>query len=183
MKNNKTVIYVSALASVCVVIALFLMSPWSLSLKKVHFGIEKEFQNVQHIDARSLSEMDTDDIVIFDVRELNEHQVSHIKSAIQVNPDINSDEFKAEFSSLIAEKVVIFYCSVGVRSSALASRLESILSEAQVSTFYNLKGGLFQWHNELRPLVNTKETSTEDIHPYNDYWGKLIEDKLAISYF
>jgi len=45
----------------------------------------------------------------------------------------------------------------------------------------NLRGGVFAWHNQARPLENEAGT-TDTIHPYNDKWGKLVERREGISY-
>ena len=165
-----------------ILVSVILIAPWNLSLNKIHSGIEKRHKNVQHIDARSLSGMRVDSVVLFDVCEVDEFDVSHIQSAIQLDPDIELGDFEDDFSEIIEGKVVVFYCSVGVRSSALASQLEELLNDAGTEKFYNLTGGLFQWHNQSRPTVHGDDIPTENIHPYNDYWGQLIENKSAISY-
>ena len=79
-------------------------------------------------------------------------------------------------------KTVVFYCSVGVRSSSKASELEAIIKRAGAVASYNLTGGLFYWHNQSLPVVQDKDTATQYIHPYNDYWGQLISNDDAIRY-
>lgn len=165
-----------------ILVSVILIAPWNLSLNKIHSGIEKRHKNVNHIDARTLGGMRADSVVLFDVREVDEFDVSHIQGAIQIDPDIELDDFEDDFSEMVEGKVVVFYCSVGVRSSALASQLEEVLKEADAEEFYNLTGGIFQWHNQLRPTVRGEGIPTENIHPYSDYWGKLIENDSAISY-
>lgn len=174
-------IRLSIIFSLLLLVGVMLIAPWNLSLKKIQSGIEKWHQNVQHIDAVRLSEMDADNVVIFDVREPDEFNVSHIKGAIQISPTIEPEDFEYEFAEIITGKVVVFYCSVGVRSSAKASQLTGIVNDVNAQASYNLKGGIFQWHNELRPLVN-KEGRTTKIHPYNHYWRQLIKDKPSTSY-
>ena len=176
-------IRLSIVIATAIGVALIIVAPCSKSLSKVHAGIEKAYENVSHIESRTLRQMESNDVVIFDVREFDEYQVSHIKGAIQLDPDMDSEDFEDEYSELIEDKVVVFYCSVGVRSSAQASSLEYVLNDAKVAAAYNLKGGLFQWHNESHPVVKDTDTSTEDIHPYDDDWGKLIENEQSIRYF
>lgn len=181
----KKVIFFGLCGLVFALVAIYLITILrsNISLKKTHANIEKTYQNVQHIDAQFLKKTNKNKVLIFDVRQPEEFKVSHIKEAIQINPDIELDSFKKKFSGLVSGKIVIFYCSVGVRSSALASRLESTLQEASVSAYYNLKGGVFQWHNDSRPLIKDNGISTENIHPYSDHWGQLIKNKMTISYF
>ena len=70
-------------------------------------------------------------------------------------------------------KTVVFYCSVGVRSSALAESVKADLLAAGTKEVVNLEGGIFGWHNQSRPLVD-KSGPTTFVHPYNAYWGRLL---------
>ena len=38
----------------------------------------------------------------------------------------------------------------------------------------NLKGSIFKWANEGRPLVQDGKP-THQVHPYNKYWGRLLD--------
>jgi len=142
-------------------------------LTAIHNEIRGDYQSVEHISARDFSNLDQQDVVIFDVREADEHQVSHLPNAIQVDPGIDVDEFLDQYQHLLAEKQVIFYCSVGRRSSGLIARLQPYVESGN---FINLQGGLFNWINEQRPV------SGQGIHPYNAYWGRLIDDASQIRY-
>ncbi len=150
-------------------------------LTKIHNKIIKRYANIEHVEAANLEQWNADDVVIFDVREKSEYDVSHIDGAIQVEPDINSDSFIEEYSDLLRGKTVVFYCSVGRRSSGLLSRIAPQLKQQGIEQSYNLTGGIFRWHNEDRAVFKGGN-STPYIHPYNFYWGRLIEDKKAIKY-
>lgn len=152
------------------------------ALTKIHKRIEADYDHVAHLEAASLVDLDADDIVIFDVRDEKEFAVSHIDGAIQVDPNIKPEAFTALHGDKLAGKTVIFYCSVGRRSSALAERVSGYLPATGAAGAYNLVGGLFQWRNESRPLMTTDGTPTDAIHPYNNHWGRLIDDKSAIHY-
>ena len=156
--------------------------PWGMSLDRIHSGIQSSYKNVQHVSADDLSEMDMNSVIIFDVRESAEYDVSHIQGALHIDPNVTPDDFEHNFSDKIKNKTVIFYCSVGVRSSSKASELDNIIKRANVVASYNLTGGLFYWHNQSRPVVQGDNRATEYIHPYNDYWGRLITHSDAISY-
>jgi 3-mercaptopyruvate sulfurtransferase SseA len=41
-----------------------------------------------------------------------------------------------------------------------------------------LAGGIFQWANEERPLVDAAGNPTTRVHPYNRFWGRLLKPKL-----
>lgn len=118
------------------------------------------------------------EVVLIDVREADEHAVSHLPGAIRVDPGIDGAAFLAAYGAALNGKTAVFYCSVGVRSSILAARIKaSIVQDAvgPVDTFavYNLTGGIFGWHNEARPLTSA-QGPTEQVHGYDARWGKLV---------
>jgi len=151
-------------------------------LAKIHKKIKADYNDVHHIEADAFSALDRDNLIIFDVRKQSEYDVSHIDGAIRVDPAIHPDEFARIFGDRLEGKTAVFYCSVGKRSSGLASRVAGVIDENGANASYNLTGGLFQWRNEARPLVQDAQTKTRFIHPYNNYWGRLINDKSAIRY-
>lgn len=151
------------------------------TLASVHANVQERFHTVQHLTAQDLKTLDPANLVIFDVREKGEYAVSHLSNAIRVDPDTRASEFMRKHAGSIAGKTVLVYCSVGVRSSALAARLSRALKREAGTKIYNLTGGIFQWHNEGRPLARGAET-TRYVHPYNRSWGELISNKALISY-
>jgi len=151
------------------------------SLDIIQTDIEKKHQNIKHIADDDFLKLDEKNTLIFDVRESSEFNVSHIKNAIQITPNIDSKEFLKKFSHQLKGKHLVFYCSVGQRSSELASRLKPLLTSQGVQEIYNLKGGIFQWHNNRRPLVKN-DAPTPFIHPFNAYWGLLIENRQFIKH-
>ena len=150
-------------------------------LNKIQLKLEHKYADVSHVKAGQFSKMDLEKLVIFDVREDGEFAVSHIHRATQLDPNLQPEEFLSKYKDKIKGKTVVFYCSVGRRSSAMASRLQASLAEAGAAESFNLTGGLFNWRNENRPLMSDGQ-ETDFIHPYNFYWGRLIHDKNAIRY-
>ncbi len=146
------------------------------SLDRLHAGIEKEHDEVLHISANDYQALDPQNVVVFDVREEAEYEVSHLAGAIQISPGIDALEFAEDFSELLAGKTAVFYCSVGRRSSDTLARLSPVLRSASVKSAANLKGGIFNWANQNKELVG------DHVHPYNQYWGRLIEDQSKVSY-
>jgi rhodanese-related sulfurtransferase len=114
-----------------------------------------------------------DDLVLIDVREESEYAVSHLSGAIRVDPGIWRSTFLSRYREALKGKTVVFYCSVGVRSSALADNVKEDLLAAGVREVVNLEGGIFAWHNQSRPLVD-KRGQTSFVHPYDAYWGRLL---------
>ena len=120
--------------------------------------------------------------LLLDVREADEFAVSRIPGAVRVDPGIRTSKFLSEFASIASGREVVFYCSVGVRSSKLASRVQAGLKKSGARTVYNLQGGIFRWHNDNRTLEDAAG-ETDRVHPYSDYWGRLVsrQDLLAKS--
>lgn len=152
-------------------------------LAKVEAKVDKDFRNVKQLSAAQLTEMAKTDksIVIFDAREEAEYKVSHIPGAERIDPGIWNWTFNRKYADRLKGKTVVFYCSVGVRSSKLAAMVQKSLAEKGAKGVYNLRGGIFRWHNDKRPLVNAKG-KTPLVHPYDKYWGRLINRQSYVSY-
>jgi len=150
-------------------------------MQAVHDEIEEDYASVDHLNFAEFEELESEDFIIFDVRKKSEYLISHLQEAIQVEPNISTDDFIEKYSERFAKKTIIFYCSVGRRSSELAERIDAALNENGFAQVYNLEGGIFEWHNTDRPLIN-HQGPTKEIHPYNRRWGKLINQQKYISY-
>lgn len=119
--------------------------------------------------------------VLFDVREPAEFAVSRIAGAVRVDPEMTADAFLARYGDLIDGRTAVFYCSVGVRSAKMISRLQSAGGAARSAELRNLEGGIFRWHNEKRPLVDA-DGPTAKVHRFDAYWGRLLaRQHLAVG--
>lgn len=145
------------------------------TLGTVREKVKRDYARVTHMTIDSLAQQlaGRKDVVLFDVREDDEFAVSRIAGALQVDPGIWRSTFMRKFSGSVRGKTVVFYCSVGVRSSKLAERVQEELKAQGALAVYNLDGGVFAWHNEDRPLVNGGG-KTPFVHPYDSHWGKLL---------
>lgn len=150
-------------------------------LAEFHETIKSKFESVRHIDADQFNSMDRSQVIVFDVREQSEYSVSRIDGAVRVSPGSSYREFMKNFGERLSDKNLVFYCSVGYRSSALASRIQRGLPQAASNRVFNLQGGLFNWHNQQRELVDSNGTS-DYIHPYDRDWGRLLEHQDLIRY-
>jgi rhodanese-related sulfurtransferase len=153
------------------------------ALEVIHQRIEKKFPDVKHLSASAFEEISTDpdNIVVFDVREKSEFEVSHLDGAIQVDPDIRRSTFNQLYGESLSGKTVVFYCSVGRRSSVLADRVSDDLTENGSEEVYSLQYGIFGWHNERRALIN-ESVNTDFVHPYSYRWSKLLERRDMVRY-
>lgn len=149
------------------------------SLAAIQTAIENRFETVDHLPADEFTSMNKDNVLIFDTRPQSEYAVSHIENALQLDPNISAAKFAKLYGPQAAGKTLVFYCSVGHRSSDVAERVAGELPAA--GPIYNLRGGLFGWHNEGRPLVD-ENGRAENVHPYNKKWGQLVTRQDMLSY-
>ncbi|NTW83229.1 MAG: rhodanese-like domain-containing protein [Chlorobiaceae bacterium] len=112
--------------------------------------------------------------MLFDIRTSVEYGKSHIATAVRLDPDTGTDDFEARFASLAAGRDIVFYCSVGQRSTELLVRLESVCVKAGAKSCRNLRGGIFRWYNEGRPVVDLSGR-TDDIDGHDPVWGLMVE--------
>ncbi len=151
------------------------------ALQKSHADIVGDYPSVSHISAAQLSSRESFDIIFLDVREMKEFEVSHLAGAYQVPPAISPKDFMREFDLDWSGKTVVFYCSVGRRSSILAEQVQADLKASGASEVYNLEEGIFGWHNADLPLANESGT-TDLVHPYNAFWKRMVNRKELTKY-
>ena len=112
--------------------------------------------------------------LLFDVRTAGEYEKSRIATAVRVDPDTGLDDFAARYAALLAGRDLVLYCSVGQRSSELLKRVESVCGKAGAKSCRNLRGGIFRWYNEGRPVVDASG-ETDDIDTYDPLWAMMVE--------
>lgn len=115
-----------------------------------------------------------DRIVLLDVRDAAEYAVSHIPGAEHVDPAISVAEFESRYGARMTGKIVVLYCSVGVRSSELARRIDESARRAHALGIFNLRGGVFAWHNTGRRLEDAGRT-TSKVHGYDSSWSRYLD--------
>ena len=151
-------------------------------LPEIEAAVAERHDDIAHLEPEDFARMRAsgEDFILLDVREQDEFDVSHIPGALQIDPGAKAADVKALLAAAgaAADTPVVVYCSVGRRSSRLGSRVVEALDGREVT---NLRGGVFAWHNETRPLENAAGT-TDMVHPYSTKWGKLIERSDGISY-
>ncbi|MFT7557012.1 MAG: rhodanese-related sulfurtransferase [Planctomycetota bacterium] len=143
--------------------------------------IASDFSSIEQIDAARFTALNPDTTILIDVRELDEYSVSHLKNSQRVSPDIVTADFIQRFAESAQDKTFVFYCSVGYRSSELAEQLSQSLKSAGARNVMNLKGGIFNWHNQSRALFN-ENGQTDKVHPYNSRWGRLLDRQDKVLY-
>jgi len=152
------------------------------ALERVMLDVDRRYPTVEQMPVASLDEKlaRRDRIVLLDVREDVEFAVARLAGARRVAPDSDSDQVSALAGPDINGATVVFYCSVGERSSRMAKRASKTLLARGAAAVYNLRGGIFAWHNAERALVDARG-KTDLVHPYNDRWGELLvfRERLA----
>lgn len=131
-------------------------------LKKYY---DKDFPTISTEEAQK--KLNTKNVYFLDIREEEEFEVSHLPGAI--NYGSNSDN-KSILKKIPKDAEVIVYCSIGYRSQKAGKELIK-LGYTHVE---NLYGGIFQWFNEEKKVVNENNQATRKIHTYNEKWSKWV---------
>jgi rhodanese-related sulfurtransferase len=155
----------------------------SKALSIVEAKIAQSFADIAHITPAALAEQlahNSASIVIVDVRAPAEAAVSRLAGAVQVDPEARSTHaIVAAAAGDLSGKTLVAYCSIGLRSARLLTRINGSLRDRGAVDLLNLSGGLFRWRNERRPLVTPAGTTTTAIHPYSPLWRQFLLDDPA----
>lgn len=172
--------FVAALASCLALTTLY--TDKGFTLQSVEKEISRQFPRIKQLSTNELASLlQSPNLVLLDVRQPQEFAVSHLPGAQRVTPLSQTDDCEFHPSQLqLRNKTVVFYCSVGYRSSQIAEALDTELKNMGVSAVYNLQGGIFAWHNEKRALVN-QSGATDFVHPFDSHYGKLLLRQNLVS--
>lgn len=121
--------------------------------------------------AAMLDAGDRTEVLLVDTRTEEEYRVSHLPDAVLWADFADGDPPDRVLEHGRTGQPVVFYCSIGYRSGMAASRVAQ-LAEPQWQLF-NLKGGIFQWANENRPLEGRPL-----VHGFNHEWSQLLRSDL-----
>ena len=152
---------------------------WTEQMISFRFDVN----NISHQQLQKLLPIsESGEILLFDVRRPEEYQASRIKGSILISPEMSAEDFISQFISpndkKIHAKTLIFYCSVGYRSSEFIQRIKQHGYQKDMSEMKNLKGGIFRWYNESYPVFNDKG-ETDEMHPSDESWADLIDYRLT----
>lgn len=148
----------------------------SAALDLMESQIASAFADVSHISTEDLARLraaDATRVVLLDVRGADEHAISWLEGAVHVAPETRRAGDVAAAAGDLEGKIVVAYCSIGLRSSRLIVRIGQALKEKGAAELHNLAGGVFRWRNEGRPLVGPAG-ATHTIHPYNTLWRQFL---------
>lgn len=111
-------------------------------------------------------------VALLDVRTEEEFALGHLPGAIRVEPGSSAEEILRQHQAILKGRPVVFYCAVGVRSSQVLMQTLRELAPHTDGRLYNLRGGVFRWAAEGRPLVSGNKPGKA--HPYDKDWGRLL---------
>jgi rhodanese-related sulfurtransferase len=94
---------------------------------------------IKSVDVTTLKEwLDNDEVILIDVRELDEYQEAYIKGAIL----IPLNECVPQIIPHNPDKKIVFQCRKGYRSYAACT---ACLDRSPQKTLWNLEGGIDEW--------------------------------------
>jgi len=108
-------------------------------------------------------------LVLFDAREPEEFQVSHINGAQCIGYE------KPDYSLLnqyAKDTPIVVYCSVGKRSEDIGRALR----KKGYTNVYNLFGGIFDWTNRGFSVVDEGGREVKKVHPFDAKWGMWVNN-------
>jgi rhodanese-related sulfurtransferase len=132
---------------------------------------------VKSINTAALSDMmakqredsNANAFLLLDIREEAEYAVSRLPGAKHVKPDQITAYAKSQLELLPKTTPIVVYCAVGARSAIAAQAL----ADLGFTNVLNVKGSIFAWANEGRPLEGGAR-----VHPYDAHWGALLKREL-----
>ncbi len=124
----------------------------------------REFPEVPRITASELQQLrQQKDIILVDVRTLEEQAVSIIPGAIsQSEFEQNLDKYK--------DYPIVVYCTIGYRSGKYAQKLYQ-----QGLNIFNLEGSILAWSHIGGELLNSLG-KTQKIHVFGKKWELTADD-------
>ncbi len=133
-----------------------------VSSKSYGFMLDKILSH--SVKELSVSDVSMDGVVFVDAREKSEYSISKIEGAIWVGYD---DFELSRVQEISKDLKIVVYCSVGYRSEKIAEKLQG----AGYTDVSNLYGGIFEWVNQDRAVVDDQNTPTTKVHAFSRVWG------------
>lgn len=126
---------------------------------------------VPTIGVRELNDIQ-DEVYIFDTREQQEYDISHIKGARYLGYE---DFNEARLAGIPKDARIILYCSIGYRSEKIGEKLIKM----GYSNVSNLYGSIFEWVNQGLPVVGAEGKPTRKVHTYDSKWSQWVDPEKA----
>jgi len=113
-----------------------------------------------------------DSVYLFDAREKEEFEVSHIPGANYLG---YNDFDTARLENIPKDAKLALYCSIGYRSEKIGEKLQKL----GFTNVQNLYGSIFEWVNEGNQVVDMDGKPTKRLHTYNKAWSKWVDERKA----
>jgi rhodanese-related sulfurtransferase len=142
-----------------------------LTWSRINAYLDKEYPEVANVSTKELAANHLTKlagITLLDTRNADEFSASHLPNAKHY------ESFKSSLGALAKNSPIVVYCSVGIRSAAIAKKLQA----EGFTNVKNLRGSTFMWANEGLPLEGP---SAPLVHPYNARWGALLNAPLRLK--
>jgi|CXWL01.1.fsa_nt_gi rhodanese-related sulfurtransferase len=154
-----------ALVALVAAVALVLLAPLAVAERVVAW----RFPRVPEVTTAALAARLAagEEILLLDARERAEFEVSHLPGARWIGPAVTDLEGPG---ALPTDRPVVLYCSVGWRSALAVERLQA----RGAGRVENLRGSIFRWAKEGRPLVDGAGRPTRTVHPFSPVWGWML---------
>lgn len=128
--------------------------------------------SIPPVDVEELKQIQNE-VYIFDAREKEEYDVSHIPGAVYIG---YKDIDWSVLENIRSDATIVVYCSIGYRSEKIAEKIQ----QKGFSNVKNLFGSIFEWGNRGYPLEGKNGESTKEMHTYNKNWSKwVLNDALV----
>jgi rhodanese-related sulfurtransferase len=137
-----------------------------LTWLRINTYLDKEYPDVVSLSTKELAAQSG--VTLLDTRTVEEFNASHLPGAKHY------DSAKAFVGSLTKNTPIVVYCSVGVRSAAIARKLQA----DGYTDVKNLRGSSFMWANEGRALDGP---AAPQVHPFNARWGALLNPNVRLK--
>tara|TARA_R110000850_G_scaffold169388_20_gene294687 strand:- start:1510 stop:2070 length:561 start_codon:yes stop_codon:yes gene_type:complete len=147
------------------------------SLEKAGVEINRRFPSVESFSPATLLlyQKSGQAVLLIDAREPGEFALSHLPGAVNLG---NVTAVKAYLATLNpSPSLIVIYGAIGFRSAELADQLQ----QSGVAGVKHLEGSVFRWANEGNPLVGQGDIPTNQVHPYNKTWGKLLNPEYRAN--
>lgn len=137
------------------------------SMEKAMAAVRRDFPRAKPVSTAQLAAWigEEEGVVIIDARAPEEIAVSRIPGAMA-----RTETVAEEAIDTVGKRVVV-YDSVGFRSAEEVAGIDA----GESGRHFYLEGGIFQWANEGRPLVDPEGKPSDKVHPYNKLWGRLAK--------
>jgi rhodanese-related sulfurtransferase len=112
---------------------------------------------------------DKNNYLFFDAREPREYNISHLEKAVCVGYDkFDSKQIREKYKNL--NDTIVVYCSIGIRSGTVGDKLKKM----GYKNVYNLYGGIFEWKNQDKEVVDNNGNPTQKVHTFSKEWSKYL---------